>query len=229
MTLFVVRVSMFTFLPVLLAVIAILLDQKSLDRGMRLELGLMFLLGIGVAGNGIGSFVGHAFFADQVASAIGWPTGSPFQTEMAFANLALGILGIVAVGRRDGYLEATVTAVTVVAIGATLVHFIDMFSNGNFAPGNTIQNIANIVRPALLIGVLVLFRRNQNGIEADEGGTEVVATVRYRKTVGAVTALVSTAFAVGYALDQLVPAAALATLGSIAVVAMQSRAISRNP
>ena len=32
--------------------------------------------------------------------------GNPFQLEVGFANLAVGILGIVAMGRRDGFREA---------------------------------------------------------------------------------------------------------------------------
>jgi Family of unknown function (DUF6790) len=37
-----------------------------------------------------------------VAESIGWPAGNPFQLEVGVANLAVGILGIVAMGRRDG-------------------------------------------------------------------------------------------------------------------------------
>ena len=37
-----------------------------------------------------------------------------------FANLALGILGIVAAGRRDGFREAKVLAATIFAVGATV-------------------------------------------------------------------------------------------------------------
>ena len=38
--------------------------------------------------------MGHTFAADEVAESIGWPTGNPFQTEVAVANLAIGTLGI---------------------------------------------------------------------------------------------------------------------------------------
>jgi hypothetical protein len=94
-----------------------------------------------------------------VAESIGWPTGNPFQLEVGFANLAVGILGIVAMGRRDGFREATVIAVAVFGVGATIVHARDIIETGNLAPGNTLQNVGNLLKPALLIGFLVASRR----------------------------------------------------------------------
>jgi hypothetical protein len=100
-----------------------------------LEIFLLYLFGVGVAGSGIGGFFGHFFISDSVAESIGWPTGNPFQLEVGFANLAVGILGIVAMGRRDGFREATVVAVTVFGVGATVVHVMDVIESGNLAPG----------------------------------------------------------------------------------------------
>jgi hypothetical protein len=106
-------------------------------------------------GSGIGGLFGHVFISDSVAESIGWPTGNPFQLEVGFANLAIGILGIIAMGRRDGFREATVIAVTVFGVGATIVHVSDIIQTGNLAPGNTIQNVGNLLKPALLIGFLL--------------------------------------------------------------------------
>ncbi len=105
----------------------------------KLEIFLLYLFGVGVAGSGIGGFFGHFFISDSVAESIGWPTSNPFQLEVGFANLAIGILGIVAMGRRDGFREATVIAVTVFGVGATIVHVMDVIESGNLAPGNTVQ------------------------------------------------------------------------------------------
>ena len=62
-------------------------------------------------------FFAHAFLADEVADSIGWPAGNPFSWRSTFANLALGILGILAMDRRDGFRDATVIAVTIFACG----------------------------------------------------------------------------------------------------------------
>src|SRR3954462_9997418 len=96
--------------------------QGQSGRERRLEIFLLYLFGVGVAGSGIGGFFGHYFLSDSVAESIGWPTGNPFQLEVAFAGLAIGVLGIVAMGRRDGFREATVISVTVLGAGATIVH-----------------------------------------------------------------------------------------------------------
>ena len=154
-----IRVFAFSVLPVLIAVAHLGLDSSSRPRERRLELFLLYLFGVGVAGSGIGGFFGHVFISDPVAESIGWPTGNPFQLEVGVANLALGILGIVAMGRRDGFREATVIAATVFGVGATVVHAMDVIKSGNLAPGNTIQNISNLLRPALLIAFLAASRR----------------------------------------------------------------------
>jgi hypothetical protein len=98
-----IRVFSFSILPVIIAAVQIGLDRTSRPRERRLEIFLLYLFGVGVAGSGIGGFFGHFFISDSVAQSIGWPTGNPFQLEVGFANLAVGILGIVAMSRRDGF------------------------------------------------------------------------------------------------------------------------------
>jgi 4-amino-4-deoxy-L-arabinose transferase-like glycosyltransferase len=137
-----IRVFTFSVLPVILAAGHLGLDRSSRPRERRLEIFLLYLLGVGVAGSGIGGFFGHVFISDPVAESIGWPTENPFQLEVGVANLAVGILGIVAMSRRDGFRKATITAATVFGVGATVVHGMDDIESGNLAPGNTIQTSA---------------------------------------------------------------------------------------
>jgi hypothetical protein len=59
---------------------------------------LIYLFMLGVAASGLSGFFGHVFIPDAVAESIDWPRGSPFQQEMGFANLALGVLGLIAAG-----------------------------------------------------------------------------------------------------------------------------------
>jgi hypothetical protein len=91
-----IRVFTFSVLPIIIAVGHLGLDSSSRRRERRLEIFLLYLFGVGVAGSGIGGFFGHVFISDPVAESIGWPTGNPFQLEVGVANLAVGILGIVA-------------------------------------------------------------------------------------------------------------------------------------
>lgn len=127
-----VRLFAFSVLPVLLAALHLRLDTAARDRLWKVEVYLIYLFMLGVAASGLSGFFGHVFTPDAVAESIGWQTGSPFQQEMGYANLALGVLGLVAAGRRDGFREATVVAVTVIGVGATVVHVTEILQEGNW-------------------------------------------------------------------------------------------------
>lgn len=203
MTLFILRIFIFSVLPLLLAGAVIAVDKTASAKEHRLEVLLILLFALGVAGGGIGNFFAHFFLSDLVANSIGWPAGSPFQLEVAFANLALGALGLVAVGRRDGFREATVIAVTVFSAGATIVHIVDIVATGNLAPGNSLQNVLNLVRPALLIGLLAAARRVE---AAPDSVTPAPEFDRWRTAIaqacGPATACVAGAFGLGFATDR---------------------------
>ena len=197
------RLFIFTLFPVLMAWAIIRIDRSVTSRERELEIVLIFLFAIGVAGNGIFNFISHFFLSDVVAASIGWEAGSPFQLEVAFTNLALGVLGIVATGRRDGFREATVLAVTIFAVGATIVHILDIVATGNLAPGNTLQNISNLIRPALLIWALVADRRAEAAPQAE---VETIEFDRWRmplvQSSAPLVISISAAYGLGFALGQ---------------------------
>ena len=211
---FVLRIFIYSILPLIMAVGHIRLDKSSRSRERRLETFLLYLFGVGVAGSGIGGFFGHFFISEAVAESIGWPAGNPFQLEVAFANLAVGVLGIVSMGRRDGFREATVIAVTILGVGATIVHAMDIIETGNLAPGNTIQNISNLLKPALLIGFLVASRRAERSSDSEvhTSGFDTWRGPRIQ-AAGLMTGSVAAGFSVGFAIDQPV----IATLIGIVV------------
>ena len=186
---------------------------------------MLYMLAVGVAGSGIGSFFAHAFLADEVADSIGWPAGSSFQLEVAFANLALGILGILAMNRRDGFRDATVIAVTIFAAGATIAHVTDIVETGNLAAGNTVQNVANVLRPAVLIWLLLALRRSTSA-EGDAEEPALGGPWRDTAVIAAAqaTAVVSASFSLGYAVDQ--PAIG-AAVGGLLAAAATAHAVSR--
>jgi len=203
MTQTVIRVFIYSILPVLVAGAQIGLDKSTNTRERRLEVFLIYLFALGVAGSGIAGFISHFFIADAVAELIGWPAGNPFQLEVAFANLMLGVLGLIAAGRRDGFREATVIAVTVFGVGATIVHLMDIFETGNLAPGNTVQNFANLIRPALLIFFLVASRRAEYSPDSEVRMTEFEIWRQPRlQAAGWMTACAAGGFGIGFALDQ---------------------------
>jgi len=228
-----VRLFAFTVLPALLATLHVRRDTSAKGRLRTVEVYLIYLFVLGVAAGGISGFFGHVFTPDMVADSIDWPKGSPFQQEMGFANLALGVLGLIAAGRRDGFREATVIAVAIVGVGATFVHVIDMVQEGNLAPGNSIQNIGNLLKPALLIPILIVSRRSESN-EVDDPSFDP-----WRRSVlgtaGIVTAVVGTGFGIGFSLELAVPSTLIAAVLAAGIVARSAstrrtaEVLSRHP
>lgn len=227
MSIFALRIFMFTLYPLLLAGWVRLVDRSAHSKGRLLEVTLVFLFGISVAGSGIFNFFAHFFLSDVVAKSIGWEPGSPFQLEVAFANLALGVLGVIATARRDGFREATVIAVTVFSFGATIVHILDIVSAGNLAPGNTIQNIGNLLRPALLIWFLVKTRQ-ANKKELSDPDTNQLNQwlIPLLSSSGPLAITISTAYGIGFAFDQVW---LYSIIGMLLGVGIVTTALSRSP
>jgi hypothetical protein len=215
------RVFVFSVLPLALAFIHVRFSQGAQNRLWKIEVYLIYLFLLGVGASGLSGFFGHVFVPDVVADSIDWERGSPFQQEMGFANLAVGILGLIAAGRRDGFREATVVAVTVLGVGASVVHMVDLVQTGNLAPGNSIQLFANLIKPGLLIPLLMMSRRTALQIAAtpsfDDRRGPVIGTA------GAVTGVVGTAFGLGFAFDQVVPAALAGSLVAATVTVLAAR------
>jgi hypothetical protein len=199
--LFLIRIFAYSLLPLLLATSHILLDRQARTTARRIELFIIYLLAISVGANGLSGAFGHLFLSDLVAEAVGWPTGSPFQLEMGYANLLIGVLGLMAVGRRGDFRTAAIMATTIIGVGATFVHLQDIVAHGNLAPGNTIQNISNLLDPILLIGLTWWSAR----IAASDGDSPAFLhwQVRQQPVAGLAAAGVGTGFGIGFAIGGL--------------------------
>jgi hypothetical protein len=121
---------------------------------------LRWLLVIGVGVWGLVCVLVHTVFADETARQIGWPTGNPFQFEVAMTSLALGVLGLLCffIASR-GFWTATVISLSVFYLGAAVGHVHEMVANGNFEPGNAgFPFFLDIALPLVLIGLLIADR-----------------------------------------------------------------------
>jgi hypothetical protein len=92
---------------------------------------LLFSMGISFVYN----FVMHVFFAEMVAHFIGW-ANSPFQYEVGYASLGMGLVGILAFRRDRGLRIAALLGPTCFLWGAAVGHIIQMVQAHNYAPGN---------------------------------------------------------------------------------------------
>jgi len=114
----------------------------------------------------------------------------------------------------------------VFGVGATIVHIMDIIETGNLAPGNTVQNIANLLKPALLISFLIASRRAEKlpGSEVRTPEFEVWRRPRLL-AAGLMTASVATGFGVGFAVSQVIIGTLLGVIvGTGLVVFVISRA-----
>ena len=135
--------------------------SRQRSAAWALELLLMYSMGIAGFRGIFNGFVMHIFWADQLAESIGWPAGNPFQMEVAFANLAIGVLGALCFFRRDVWLSYLIAS-TIFAGGAGITHIVDMVQNGNFAPNNAGPILyADFLVPAARILLYVFWMRGR--------------------------------------------------------------------
>jgi hypothetical protein len=151
-------------LPAFLLALALILGALPSGRGSAAErlLRWVLLLPIGVTGLWAGFF--HLATPDVAAAMIGWQP-SPFQFEVAMADLAIGITAILAVWRGLDFKLAAIVAAGVFLLGDAVGHVRQMIDAGNFAPGNAgVPFVLDIVGP-LLAALLwaVVWRQNAAG------------------------------------------------------------------
>jgi hypothetical protein len=92
---------------------------------------LLFTIGI----NNLVNFVFHVFVGDMAAKFIGWEN-SPFQAEVGFASLGVGIAGLIAFKASLPFRFATLIPPLCFSLGAAGGHIYQMVVAHNFSPGN---------------------------------------------------------------------------------------------
>lgn len=125
----------FSFVMLLIALVFVLFHKLCFRHVPESEIVYrwvaFFVLGL----TGIFTFVMHAYFPEFTARSIGW-VSTPFQFEVAVADLALGILGILSFNASFGFRLATVIAATIMLWGDAIGHISQMILNTDFAMGN---------------------------------------------------------------------------------------------
>ena len=164
-------IIMFLSLTVICCMISVIRHRKDLSAHKVVDISLFYLLLINVGLTGLWAFFGHAFMADRVAASIGWATGSPFQFEVAVANLAFGVLGVLCIFFKDGFWLATGIGYSVFLFGAAFGHIRDILVAGNFAANNAgpVLYIGDIAIPLLILVLLAIKwkmkQSSQNAVE----------------------------------------------------------------
>jgi hypothetical protein len=149
-------------------------SRQPRTLGHASEVFLVWVLVVWAGIGGVFAFLSHTLLANQTAMAIGWPTGNPFQTEVAVANLAVGVLGILCYWIRGNFWLATVIATSVWLGGDAVVHIYHIVVNQNYHPGNAgLPFYFDILLPLLLIVLEIIYR--VGGAGSDTGRVPRVA------------------------------------------------------
>ncbi len=113
---------------------------------------LLFAVGI----NNLINFIFHVFFGDTAAAFIGWEQ-SPFQAEVGFASLGVGIAGVLAYKSSFPFRTATMIPPAAFSLGAAGGHIYYMIRDNNFSPGNVGLILpVDIILP--LIGLIFMWK-----------------------------------------------------------------------
>lgn len=126
----------------------------------RLERTLLHLLVLGLGVNGVWAFVGHTFMSEAVSQSVGWMP-NPFQRELAFYHLAIGVTGIACWWIRDHFWLAAAAIPSIFLYGAGWVHLADFVEHGNTAPANWGLSVlfGNLILPTALLLLVALRTR----------------------------------------------------------------------
>jgi hypothetical protein len=162
----------FLILGLVVGAVHTYLDKQPRTRVRVAQIILLWFLVITVGVSGVFAFIGHTVFADATAQSIGWPTGNPFQSEVAVANLSVGVLGILCYWMRGNFWIATVIGFSVWWLGDAVVHIRSIVVDANYAPDNAgVTFYLDILVPVLLIALLVYYlnaKRHEQGMSRTE-------------------------------------------------------------
>lgn len=141
------------------AVIHIFVDRNPQRRTKGRVLELLFFWQLGGYGalalfGGFGHIgPNHEEIADQIGFA-----HSPFQWEVGFADLAVGVLLLLAVWKRGDFIIPAILAFAIMYFGDAIGHINEWVQNDNTEPYNTYAIPSDIGQPVLLIIFYFLVR-----------------------------------------------------------------------
>lgn len=140
--------------PVIMFVLAIVLalvPHSGRPFSLRL-LDWLLLLAIGVSYVWSGFF--HVFFPNIAASSIGW-ANSPFQYEIGVADLAIGIVAIIAFWRGLEFKAAVVIYIALFSLGVAIGHVFQAVEAGDYAANNFGLLLIVTIAEMILLPVLL--------------------------------------------------------------------------
>ncbi len=141
----------------IVALLHLAMQKQPRTRERITEVLLLYAFAFPIGLGGLVGFAGHTMRAAPVAASIGWPAGNPFQYEVAVANLAFGVLGLLCLRFRDGFWTATAIGWSVFMLGAAAVHLHQIHVGQPYAPENAGAILYfNVLAPVMILALLAI-------------------------------------------------------------------------
>jgi len=117
------------------SLISLLFKERPRSKSVIIEafVAYFFLFSIGIGY--LNNFLMHVVFAEYTAKFIGW-ANSPFQLEVGFASLGMGVAGLIAFRQNLTFRLATFIPPAFFLWGAAGGHIHQIIKTHNMAPGN---------------------------------------------------------------------------------------------
>ncbi len=150
------------------SLVSILFKKRPISKPVIIEalVAYFFLFSIGIGY--LNNFLMHVVFADYTAKFIGW-ANSPFQLEVGFASLGMGVAGLMAFRHNLTFRLATFIPPAFFLWGAAGGHIYQIFTTHNMAPGNAgVILWTDILLP--IIGFALLYAQRRSLMERAEFG-----------------------------------------------------------
>jgi hypothetical protein len=144
----------FTNVPLIMFVAAIAAATLSKRPAPVAERSLAWLVLLAVGIDGIWAGVFHIFFPGIASKEIGW-AASPFEFEIGVADLAMGIVAVIAFRRSLEFKSAVALYAILFYAGVAVGHVHQAIAHHNFAPDNFgMLLLITFLRMVLLIVLL---------------------------------------------------------------------------
>jgi hypothetical protein len=131
-----------------------------LTRQRMIEIWLLWF----VVGGGVWAIFGGLThigpWSAQIADSIGYRQ-SFFQWEVGWADIAVGVLGVVCIWKRDSWMTAAVVALAILYWGDAIGHVMQWVAHANTASSNVGAIPSDILQPLVAIALLVAYRRTR--------------------------------------------------------------------
>jgi hypothetical protein len=146
----------FLVIALLCAIADIILFRTAISEAV---LSYILLVNIGFQGILAGFMHWYGPAAEKTAEKIGWKAKSPFQKEVAAADAAFGVLGVLSFFLRDNFLVATVIGASIMLFFMGIGHVLDIRKSRNISPYNAGSVVYfDLLLPAAMIVLLVLWK-----------------------------------------------------------------------